>query len=106
MAKKRYVLVGTGGRAISFIEPLVTRYGGDGELLALCDLSPTRMAHYNALLAGRLGYRALPTYRADQFDAMLREQRPDVVIVTSKDSTHHDYIIRALHAGCDVITEK
>lgn len=106
MAKKRYVLVGTGGRAISFIEPLVTRYHQDGELLALCDVSATRMAHYNALLAGKLGYRALPTYTADAFDAMLREQRPDIVIVTSKDSTHHDYIIRALHAGCDVITEK
>ena len=106
MAKKSYVLVGTGGRAISFIEPLVTRHHQDGELLALCDLSTTRMTHYNALLAGKLGYRRLPTYSADRFDAMLREQRPDVVIVTSKDSTHHDYIIRALRAGCDVITEK
>jgi predicted dehydrogenase len=106
MAKKRYVLVGTGGRAISFIEPLVTHHRADSELLALCDLSPTRMAHYNALLAGKLGYRSLPTYAADRFDAMLREQRPDIVIVTSKDSTHHDYIIRALRAGCDVITEK
>jgi predicted dehydrogenase len=106
MTKKRYVLVGTGGRAISFIEPLVTRYRESGELLALCDMSATRMAHYNALLTGTLGGHALPTYAADHFDAMLRDQRPDVVIVTSKDSTHHDYIIRALRAGCDVITEK
>lgn len=106
MAKKRYVLVGTGGRAISFIEPLVTQHRAHGELLALCDVSPTRMAHYNALLAGKLGYHVLPTYTADRFDDMLREQRPDIVIVTSKDSTHHDYIIRALQAGCDVITEK
>ena len=106
MTKKRYVIVGTGGRAISFIEPLVTRYRASGELLALCDVSATRMAHYNALLAGTLGYHTLPTYAADQFDTLLRDQRPDVVIVTSKDSTHHDYIIRALRAGCDVITEK
>ncbi|HYD82971.1 MAG TPA: Gfo/Idh/MocA family oxidoreductase, partial [Opitutus sp.] len=77
-----------------------------GELLALCDLSPARLAHYNSLLAGSLGYRSLPTYSADRFETMLREQRPDVVIVTSKDSTHHDYIVRALRAGCDVITEK
>src|SRR2546430_4127724 len=106
MAKKRYVLVGTGGRAISFIEPLVTRFREDAELVALCDLSAARVAHYNALLAGRLGFRAVPAYAAEHFDAMLREQRPDVVIVTSKDSSHHEYIIRALHAGCDVITEK
>ena len=104
--KKRYVLVGTGGRAISFIEPLVTRHRDDAELLALCDTSATRIAHYNALLAGRLGFHAVPAYGADQFDTMLRECRPDTVIVTSQDSTHHDYIIRAVNAGCDVITEK
>jgi predicted dehydrogenase len=104
--KKRYVLVGTGGRAISFIEPLVTRHGDRGELVALCDLSPARLDHYNGLLAGRLGYRALPTYPADRFEQMLQEQRPDAVIVTSKDATHHDYIVRAVRAGCDVITEK
>ena len=28
------------------------------------------------------------------------------MFVCTKDSTHHDYIVRALHAGCDVITEK
>ncbi|HVU24138.1 MAG TPA: Gfo/Idh/MocA family oxidoreductase [Opitutus sp.] len=106
MSKKRHVLVGTGGRAISFLEPLVTRFSADAELLALCDLSPTRLAHYNSLLAGQLGARPVPAYAAERFDTMLREQRPDVVIVTSKDSTHHDYIIRALRAGCDVITEK
>jgi predicted dehydrogenase len=37
---------------------------------------------------------------------MLRREKPDTVFVCSIDSTHHDYIVRALHAGCDVITEK
>lgn len=106
MAKKRYVLVGTGGRAISFIEPLVTRFREHGDLVALCDLSPARLAHYNAQLSGPLGTHAVPTYPAERFETMLAEQHPDVVIVTSKDSTHHDYIIRALRGGCDVITEK
>ncbi len=32
--------------------------------------------------------------------------RPDVVIVTTKDVTHDDYICRAMELGCDVITEK
>ncbi|HVU35675.1 MAG TPA: Gfo/Idh/MocA family oxidoreductase [Opitutaceae bacterium] len=104
--KKRYVLVGTGGRAISFIEPLVTRHREHAELAALCDASPTRLEHYNALLAERLGDHAVPVYPADRFQEMLREQRPDVVIVTSKDSTHHDFIISAVRSGCDVITEK
>lgn len=106
MSLQRFAFVGTGGRAVSFIEPLVTTYRAANELVALCDLSPTRMAYYNRLLAGEWGYRAVPAYPADRFDAMLADTKPDVVFVCSKDSTHHDYIIRALLAGCDVITEK
>ena len=34
---------------------------------------------------------------------MLRERRPDTVIVTTVDASHDDYIVRALEAGCDVI---
>lgn len=106
MSKTRYAFVGTGGRAISFVEPLVTTYHASNELVAICDLSPARMAYYNELLAGEWGYHAVPAYPADRFDEMLRVTKPDVVFVCSKDSTHHDYIVRALHAGCDIITEK
>ena len=106
MTKKRFAFVGTGGRAISFVEPLVTTYRDHNELVALCDLSPARMAYYNELLAGDWGYHAVPAYPAARFDDLLRETKPDTVFVCSKDSTHHDYIIRALHAGCNVITEK
>jgi len=106
MSPHRFAFVGTGSRAISFLEPLVTTYRDTNELVALCDSSPTRMAYYNGLLAGDLGYHAVPAYPADRFDALLSETRPQTVFVCSKDSTHHDYIIRALRAGCDVITEK
>ena len=106
MSKKRVALVGTGGRAISFIEPLVTTYRDTNELVAICDLSPARMAYYNGMLAGEWAYHAVPAYPAAQFDAMLQKEKPDTVFVCSIDSTHHDYIVRALHAGCDVITEK
>ncbi len=104
--KKRIAFVGTGGRALSFIEPVVTTYRATNELVGLCDLSPARMAYYNGLLAGELGYHAVPAYPADRFDEMLRKEKPDTVFVCTKDSTHHDYIVRALEAGCDVITEK
>jgi len=40
------------------------------------------------------------------FDEMLEKSKPDVVIVTTVDAYHSDYIIRSLEAGCDVITEK
>jgi predicted dehydrogenase len=106
MTSKRFAFVGTGGRALSFIEPLVTSYRAANELVGLCDVSAARMAYYNTLLGGEFGYRVVPAYPADRFDAMLRETKPDIVFVCTKDSVHHDYIVRALQAGCDVITEK
>ncbi len=106
MTKKRYAFVGTGGRALSFLEPLATTYRDTNELVALCDLSPTRMAYYNGMLAGELGFHAVPAYTHDRFDEMLRVEKPDAVFVCTVDATHHDYIVRALRAGCDVVTEK
>jgi predicted dehydrogenase len=106
MPKTRYAFVGTGSRAISFMEPLVTLYQETNELVAICDLSAARMSYYNELLAGEWGYHAVPAYPAKEFDAMIRITKPDTVFVCTTDATHHDYIVRALHAGCDVITEK
>jgi predicted dehydrogenase len=106
MSQKRFAFVGTGGRAISFIEPLVTTYREQNRLVGLCDLSATRLSYYTDLLNGGWGYGAVPVYLADQFDEMLRREKPDTVFVCTVDSAHHDYIIRALRAGCDVITEK
>jgi predicted dehydrogenase len=42
----------------------------------------------------------------DDFDEMIAAAKPDVVIVASTDYTHHTYIVQALRAGCDVISEK
>ena len=66
MTPKRFAFVGTGGRAVSFIEPLVTDYRNGNELVGLCDLSAARLGYYNAMLAGELGYHAVPAYPADQ----------------------------------------
>lgn len=104
--KKRYALVGTGGRAGLYIEALFTTYADVGELVALCDVSQTRMNWYNQQLAEKLDAAPLPTYPAPDFDRMIAETRPDTVIVTTMDCTHHEYITRAMAHGCDVITEK
>ena len=48
----------------------------------------------------------MKAYPAHQFDAMILENKPDVVIVTTKDCFHDQYIVRAMELGCDVITEK
>ncbi len=102
--QKRYALVGTGSRAGMFVDALTTTYRDSAVLVALCDLSQVRMDWYNRQLRTTVG--TLPTYHAEQFDRMIQETRPDVVIVATMDCTHHTYIVRAMELGCDVITEK
>jgi predicted dehydrogenase len=104
--KKRYAIVGTGGRAGLYVEALHTTYANVAELVAMCDLSQTRMNWYNQQLADQLDAAPLPTYPAHDFDRMIVESKPDTVIVTTVDCTHHEYITRAMALGCDVITEK
>ena len=106
MAKKRYVQVGTGGRARFFYDALTTTYTETAELCAFCDINRTRLEYAQNRIMENAGYRKVPLYGADEFDKMIEEQKPDVVIVTSIDRTHHKYIIRAMELGCDVISEK
>jgi predicted dehydrogenase len=89
-----------------YVDATVKDYAEFSALVALCDISPTRMNAYNTLLTQVYGLPPVPAYHADDFDRMIHETRPDVVIVTTMDSTHHTYICRALALGCDVITEK
>lgn len=106
MAKKKYVLIGTGGRARMFYDSLLRDYTDTTELLALCDLNQSRMDYTNNYISKEFGIDKLPTYREYEFEKMIKEQKPDVVIVTTMDRTHHRYIIKAMEMGCDAITEK
>jgi predicted dehydrogenase len=106
MKKKRYAIIGTGGRAEMFYAALATDFRETSELVALCDLNQTRMNYANEQLTSKYGYQALPTYKANEFERMIEQEKPDTIIVTTIDRTHHTYIIRAMHAGCDVISEK
>ena len=103
--RKRYAIVGTGSRAGMYIEAATGKYKDCAQLVGLCDLSHTRMAWHNRQLQGR-GLPPAPSYHATDFDRMLGETKPDTVIVTTTDAWHHEYIARALDAGCDVISEK
>ncbi len=106
MTKKKYVLVGSGGRAEFFYGALANDFRDTSELLAFCDINQTRMDYANKILVDKYNYHAVQTYKSHEFDRMIEEQKPDAVIVTSVDRTHHTYIIRAMELGCDVVTEK
>ena len=105
MAKKKYALVGTGGRSRMFYNAVVDTYKATSELVAFCDLSQTRMDVANKRLE-ELGHAPVPTYSYKDFEKMIDETKPDTIIVTTTDRTHHDFIIRAMEKGCDAITEK
>ena len=89
-----------------FVNAITGSYADVAKIVAFCDLSQIRMSWYNRQLAEISGLSAVPTYKAEHFDRMIAETRPDVIIVTTIDSTHHIYITRAMELGCDVITEK
>jgi predicted dehydrogenase len=76
------------------------------ELVGFCDINQKRMDFYNRRHHEKLATPPTPTFKPDQFDEMIRQQRVDCVIVTSIDRTHHRYICRAMELGCDAITEK
>lgn len=105
--KKKFVVVGTGGRIPMFIDPIVRDYADSCELLGLCDLSQVRMDYHKNRLARDYGHTGeIRTYLAPDFDRMIDELKPDIVIVCTTDSLHHEYIIRSLDKGCDVVCEK
>ena len=89
-----------------YIDPMVTTYKDNNELVGLCDVNPARMAYHNRRLAGELGYHEVPTYLADDFARMIQETRPDCVVVCTVDQFHDKYIIGAMELGCDVVVEK
>ncbi|KAI1641368.1 hypothetical protein F4809DRAFT_5990 [Biscogniauxia mediterranea] len=103
--KKRYALVGTGGRAIFFYTAITRDYSNTSCIVGMCDTNRTRMNYANSKLDSS-GHGAVPTFIASDFEKMIKETKPDEVIVTTIDRTHNIYIVKALELGCNVITEK
>ena len=104
--RKRYAVVGTGGRGLSFVNSVAGRFKDDCELVGICDPNPARLDYYNRHVVDELGGQPVEAFAAEDFDDMVRRTRPDTVIVTTVDAFHHRYIVRAMELGCDAITEK
>ncbi|SNT30880.1 Oxidoreductase family, C-terminal alpha/beta domain [Asanoa hainanensis] len=103
--RRRYALVGAGARAGMFLRALATDHADRAEVVALADVNHTRMAAHVRWLE-ELGATPPKTYAATDFTTMLAAEKVDEVLVTTVDATHADYIVAALNAGCDVVTEK
>lgn len=98
--KRRIALVGTGIRGITFWGKTVReRYGDITEFVGLCDINPGRLDYGKRYIGANC-----PTFT--DFDEMMDTANPDMLIVTTVDSTHHEFIIKGLERGIDVLTEK
>ena len=89
-----------------FLDPVPLQFAPDAEIVGLCDASLVRATYHRERLRAQFGYPEVPVYGAADFGRMLRETRPDTVVVCTIDSEHDRYIVEALRAGCDVVTEK
>ena len=98
--KLKVALVGTGVRGTSFWgKRLVEQYPDILEFVGLSDINPGRLSYALEFMGVNC-----PTFT--DFEEMVTKTKPDLIIVTTKDSTHHEFIIKGLDMGCDVLTEK
>ncbi len=98
--KIRLALVGTGARGIGMFGTSVRQeYSDILEFVGLCDINPGRVAYAKEAIGADC-----PVYT--DFDMMMRETNPNMLIVATTDSTHDEYIIKGLESGVTVISEK
>ena len=98
--KKRYVIVGASFRCYTlFVDNMLKLMSDKAETVGIYDPNRTRCEVFKKKIGD-----GLTIY--DDFDTMLDTEKPDAVVVTTSDLYHHDYIVRALDKGYDVISEK
>lgn len=101
----KYAIVGVGSRSKMWLNAIIDKYKQFSEMVSFCDTNKGRLDLIQSSIYEVIKAK-VPIYFADDFDKMIRETRPDCVIVTTVDAFHHKYIIRAMELGCNVITEK
>ncbi|MFC4140149.1 MULTISPECIES: Gfo/Idh/MocA family protein [unclassified Microbacterium] len=105
MTRTRYALIGAGHRAQMYVGAITGTYADRAELVAICEPNPARAAFHADNVAAS-GAPRPSLWTPDDLERMIRDERVDRVIISSKDSTHAGLIVRALDAGADVVVEK
>lgn len=103
--RRRYAIVGTGSRYQMYQDAIEKNYQAHAELVGFCDLNPGRLETARTR-SRKNNAPPPPAFAAADFNRMIAETKPDYVIVTTVDATHDEYIVRAMEAGCDAISEK
>lgn len=98
--KKRYAMVGTGQRGTTMWgKDIVTEYAAYVEFVGLCDKNKGRVETAKKMMGV-----SCPTFT--NFEEMMKTVKPDVLIVTTVDAAHNEFIVKGMEMGADIITEK
>jgi predicted dehydrogenase len=99
-AKMRFAIIGTGHRGSGMWgSDLVERYSDVLDFVGLADKNPKRAEAARQLMGVNC-----PTF--GNCDEMCDKVKPDILMVTTVDGTHVEYITKGLERGLKVITEK
>jgi predicted dehydrogenase len=98
--KRKIALVGTGIRGTTFWgRSIQNQYSDIIEFVGLCDINPGRLEYGKSFIG-------VECQTFTDFEKMMTTTKPDLLIVTTVDATHHEFVIKGLEMGCDVLTEK
>ena len=97
----RIGFVGASYRAMhGFMENLLANHGGTHEIVGVFDIDEGRVR----AVAEQLQCGAIPAYT--DLDEMIRETRPETVVIATPDASHADYLSRCFERGVDAVVEK
>ena len=98
--KTKIAVVGTGHRATGMWGDSVLRdYSNYVEYVGLCDKNPGRLETGSQMIGANC-----PTYT--DFEQMMRETKPDQLIITTDDNTHDYFVEKGMEMGANIICEK
>ncbi|KAA9339904.1 Gfo/Idh/MocA family oxidoreductase [Hymenobacter busanensis] len=93
-------MVGTGHRGTGMWGTQALKEHGDIiEFVGLCDVNKGRLETAKKMMGV-----SCPTFT--NFEEMMRKTKPELLIVTTVDATHDQFIIRGMELGADILTEK
>jgi len=98
--KLSVALVGTGSRGCDMWgRDILKQYSGQIDFVGLCDINPGRLEFAKGYIGA-----SCPTFT--DFEKMMKQTKPELLIVCTVDATHHEFIIKGMEMGANVLTEK
>ncbi|MFA6294745.1 MAG: Gfo/Idh/MocA family oxidoreductase, partial [Victivallales bacterium] len=96
---KKIALVGASMRICAFVQALKRDYAKTHQLCAVMDIDDGKMRGFNESVG-----LDLPRY--SDFDRMCDETKPDLLLISTVDCFHRDYIVKGLDRKIACISEK